>query len=362
MSHAAHVGNREDERVLSLDFECLRSIPEGINEVRVWRDNLLDCHRVGKRIDLSKVSVDDDVLPEPATLQSIDHINVVPVIAAARVGGFPQPMQVVELVTPYYPRGSVTDALRRGETFTASQAVVTTQAVLRGLGVLHERYGICHRDMKSGNVLLASDRTIAKVADLGLAGKFDTSGQVPAVQNPTLYSPSEILGVDLLTRASDIYPVGLMLRELLGGPFPYANYTTTATVERLLRGLCPIRTDDLALPPWASRSLRRIYRKATQRSPGARYQTAAAMDEALSRAVVVDWDSVGEARWEAPFVHSRKWIAVEAYTLRNGRVRLSTLVRGSGWRRTVPDVDVSDVDSTQAREVFDHANDIANAR
>jgi len=47
------------------------------------------------------------------------------------------------------------------------------------------------------------------------------------------------------------------------------------------------------------------------------------MDEALSRAVVVDWEAVGDARWEAPFVRGGKRIAVEGRTLRNGQIRLT---------------------------------------
>ena len=149
------------------------------------------CERVGKRIDLSNL---DDVLPEPSTLQMIDHRNVVPVVAAAYVDGFPAAFRVVELITPYFPRGSVTDALLRGEKFLPSQAVAIVQAALRGQSELHEVYGIAHRDIKSGNILLADDDSVANVADLGLAGQFDEHGMVPALNNPTLYSPP---GADL---------------------------------------------------------------------------------------------------------------------------------------------------------------------
>ena len=37
---------------------------------------------------------------------SIDHRNVVPIRTAAIVSGYPSPMRVI---TPYYPRGSITD-------------------------------------------------------------------------------------------------------------------------------------------------------------------------------------------------------------------------------------------------------------
>lgn len=353
---------RLDERILTLPFECLRSLPEGINEVRVWSDPLLGCERVGKRVDMAALE-GGDALPEPATLQAIRHDNVVPVVAAAEVSGYPSPMRVVEVITPYFERGSITDALLRGETFTARQAVAITQSTLRGLAEIHEVHGICHRDVKSGNVLLCPHH-VARVADLGLCGRFDENGAVVALKNPTLYSSPEFTSTGILTRASDIYSVGLILRELVGGPFPYAEYPATFVLERMSAGRPPLRAADRPLPVWVSRSMRRVYSKATHRDPSQRYQTAHEMDQALARVVAVDWRQVSEGRWEAPFVHSTKRIAVEATWMpRKGVFRVSSLAStSSGWRRTQADVEVEDLGSTDLARVFNHASDTANAR
>lgn len=354
---------RTDERVLTLPFECLRSIPEGINEVRVWSDPLLECKRVGKRIDMAEMQ-GDDALPEPATLQSIRHHNVVPVVTAAQVAGYPDPMRVIELITPFFERGSITDALLRGEEFTAREAVAVTQATLRGLAEIHEVHGICHRDVKSGNVLLCSDH-VARVADMGLCGKFDADGSVIALRNPTLYSSPEFTAVGRLTRASDIYSVGLIFRELLGGPFPYGDYTTSFVLDRMTAGRSPLRSDDLALPIWASSSMRRIYRKATHALPVRRFQSAHAMDEALARVVAIDWAQVGESRWEAPFVHHLgRRVAVEATWMpRKELFRVSaTSSTAGGWRRRQEDVDVPNLASSVVARVFNQASDAANVR
>ncbi|MCV7048388.1 protein kinase [Mycobacterium frederiksbergense] len=198
----------DDVTLLRLDYECLRSIPGGLNEVRLWWDDQLGCHRVGKRYDTACV---DDVLPEPATLQMIDHPNVVGVVAAGVIEDkklYPPPMRVIELITPYFPRGSITDALLRGERFTCTRAVQIVQAILRGLATLHDVHEIAHRDLKSGNVLLTddSDPAVAKICDLGLAGLFDDSGTVPALNNPTLYSPPEFKSGAPLSQAADLVP------------------------------------------------------------------------------------------------------------------------------------------------------------
>lgn len=352
-------------RRLTLDFDCLRSLPEGLSEVRVWRDTLLDCDRVGKRIDLT-LAGSADLINEPATLQRIDHPNVVPVMAAARVSGYPPGMDVVEIVTPYYRRGSITDALLRGEVFTAQQAVSITQHILRGLGALHEQYGLCHRDVKSGNVLLPDIGETAMVADLGLAAAFDDQGQVASADNPTLYSPPE-LGLGLrLGRPMDLWAVGLIMRELIGGNFPYGAYPREEVIQRLSKGRSAIRQRDMALPIWVPRSLARVYKKATNLLPERRYQTAAQMDEALAGALVVNWSEQAELTWVAPFVYRPgRTIRIDAQRLRRGGYRLATLVdNGSGFRRVqgLGDVEVTDLLCSQSRGVFDQASKIASVR
>ena len=355
------LGPRSDERVLTLPFECLKSLPEGVNEVRVWRDQHLGVNRVGKRIDLSTIA--DDSLPEAATLQAVQHRHVVPVLTVAEVSGFPQPMRVVELVTPYYERGSVTDALLTGHTFWAREAVQVTQAVLRGLAYLHDVHQICHRDVKSGNILLC-DENVARVADLGLAGRITEDGTVAAVNNPTLYSSPEFATTATLTPASDIFGVGLVMRELLGGAFPYANYPRELVLRRLSEQRTVISGADLILPVWASSSLRRIYAKATHRDPAKRYQRARAMDDDLSQAVVVDWSEVDTGRrWEAPTIRSGYTVAVESKPMTRTRtLRLSTYInRGRSWRRALETADVDSLSSTAARNVFDQASRLAAA-
>lgn len=244
----------ERSRPLRLAFECLQTLPEGSNPVRVWWDENLQCEQVGKRVDLSNL---DDVLPEPAILRQIRHDHVVPILAAPVVDGFPKPMRVIEIVTPYYERGSLTDAFLRGERFVPTEAVRIVQAALRGLGHLHEVHGILHRDIKSPNILLTGDEFLARVGDLGCAGRIGEDGRTPALDIPTLYSPPELVGTGVLTRASDLYPMGLVLLELLKGGFDYDAYPKTHVVRRLLRGVSPLSMAERSHPIWASRSLRR---------------------------------------------------------------------------------------------------------
>jgi serine/threonine protein kinase len=346
---------------LTLDFECLRSIPEGINEVRVWRSELLGCDLVGKRMDIS--FLEDDVLPEARTLMSIDHRNVVPIRTAAIVSGYPSPMRVIEIITPYYPRGSITDALLRGEHFRCREAVAIVQATLRGLAELHEVHGIVHRDMKSGNVLLTSDGSVARVADLGLAGRMNARGEVNALQNPTLYTPPEHFARGTLGRESDIYPMSLILRELIGGAFPYESYSTTTVVDRLARQVNPVAKVDRVLPVWTPRDLRRVITKAGRQDRLDRYRSAREMDQALAHACVADWEEVEPSRWEAPIFHRPgELVRVDSRPALGGGLRMSVRCYRTAWRRVRPDEIVESLDSAAARRVFDSATTISAAR
>src|SRR5262249_39213474 len=154
--------------------------------------------------------------------------------------GYPAPMRVVEIVTPYYRLGSLTDAFINDVRFTPTQSIRIVQAALRGLGHLHEIQGIAHRDIKSANILLTDDQHVARLADLGCAGRLDSDGTVPTLGEPALYSPPEMIRTGVLTRASDIYAMGLVLSELLLGGFDYDSYTNVGIAQRLMRGHSPL--------------------------------------------------------------------------------------------------------------------------
>ncbi|MEV4772625.1 protein kinase domain-containing protein [Micromonospora humida] len=362
MSAESDVGRRERERVLVLPFECLKTFPDGINEVRLWWDKYLKVERVGKRIDLSGLERDGS-LPEPATLQAIDHPNVVKILAVAKLSEYRPPLDVVELITPFFKRGSITDALLRGENFKLCEAVAVGQKMLLGLSELHDVKRILHRDVKSGNVLLSEDSSLAKVADLGIAAKLDEKGMAPIAQNPTLYAPPEF-HTGALTVRSDIYGAGLVVTELIAGAFPYVDYTFNSNIERLDKGLPAIRESDLGLPDYVHRTLRRVVGKAIDRDPSKRYADARSFASALAKAPVVDWEEVDEGRWEAPFRHHpEKRIKVTAAKKRDGAYEMTIRTRSRlTWRKVGSPARVPSPVAPEARRIFDSATELASKR
>lgn len=345
------------ERRLSLAFESIASLPEGINEVRVVRDELLDTLRVAKRLDRSML--DATVLPEASTLQAVNHSNVVKVTSAARVDGYDPMMDVIEIHTPYYPRGSITDALLRGETFAGSSSLAIMQTALRGLRELHMTHKVLHRDIKSGNILLDNPPVHALVADIGVAGRMNEDGVAPAVNNPTLYSPPE-WRVGALTVSADLYSMGLVLRELVGGRFDYSAYTRDEVLGRLQERKRALPDDVLELPAWVPTRLRRIYRKAVALDPASRHQSARDMADDLARVKLPIWTAAGPNEWTVQADDSAT-ARVHTVTARPGPgwVELSmTRQSGARFRRVTgyPDQTVPSLTHKDATKFFDRIN------
>ncbi|MGW9174590.1 serine/threonine-protein kinase [Streptomyces decoyicus] len=351
--------NEQRERPLLLDYECLHSMPNGLREVRVWLDPVLETWLVGKRIDLSEVQGAD--LVEPRVMEMINHPNVVNVRSVATIPSYKPPMQVVEVFMPYYELGSITDALLRGERFAAAESLRIIRAALQGLAEMHERYGILHRDVKSPNLFLTGDANTVKIGDLGLAGAMDSIGMTPCVNAPHLYAPPELLIGDGLTRSSDLYSLGVVLLELLRGRFDYDAYTTTDVVDALLAGRPPLRPEDSALPAWVCKSLRKLVRKATDPDPARRFQSAREMSDQIAKIRVADWHEVDGQTWEAPFLRSPKTrVRITAEPSKVGGVTLITHRRKTmSWRRIGQDVTVPSLDHRDARAVFESANSLA---
>jgi serine/threonine protein kinase len=349
-------------RKLELPYESVRTVYEGDSEVRLYRNELTQELQVGKRFDI--LGVENAVAVQEGTLlRRIQHPNVTPVYDVARVTGYQAPMEVVEIIMPFYPRGSLYDAFQRGERFTIGETVRLVAGALHGLAELHEVHGILHRDAKSPNLLLGGDGRLI-VGDLGVAVPLDQDGGAEALPNARLYSPPESLSTRRVDRRSDIYQIGLVLHELASGPLPYedALYTISAISQRLSRGQRAILPRHLAHAPWVPRRLRTVINKAVARDPGDRYASAKAMVDALAAVPLVDWqvvvDEPDHKRWEGatPQRPDRRFAVDARYVVsKRGRTGwvLSGLQQVNAWQRVVPDSLVGELHTGQAAAFFD---------
>lgn len=156
----------------------------------------------------------------------------------------------------------------------------------------HDR-GILHRDIKPGNVLLFPQTRItveefpfvARIGDFGLAKLLEDpsldSVTSQLVGTPRFMAP-EMLGDGVKTAsvASDVYALGAVLYAMLTGQAPFGSASVVETMKS-------IATEDPAAPELLNRSVSRdlslICLKCLEKTPSARYSSAAELRDDLDR-------------------------------------------------------------------------------
>jgi len=148
-----------------------------------------------------------------------------------------------------------------------------------GLDYAH-RAGVVHRDVKPGNLLLAEEMGLTKLADFGIAKAAEQTRitQVGSVLGTAAYlSPEQARGEEA-GPASDIYSLGVCAYQFLAGRLPheYASLTELA-LKQQQDPVVPISDYRPEVPP----ELDEAVRLALERDPGSRYSSALEMAEAI---------------------------------------------------------------------------------
>jgi eukaryotic-like serine/threonine-protein kinase len=159
---------------------------------------------------------------------------------------------------------------------------------LHGLHAAHEArnergesLGIIHRDVSPQNLLVGTDG-VARVLDFGVA---KTVSQMHVTRHGEVkgkiayMAPEQLLGAPL-TRAVDVFAVGIILWEVLTGHRLFYGDNDGEVVRRLLQvPIPPPSTLNAAL----SSDVDQLVLRALERDPAARFSTAEEMAVALER-------------------------------------------------------------------------------
>jgi serine/threonine-protein kinase len=160
-----------------------------------------------------------------------------------RVFDFEREGDDLYLVMEYLPGGSLKDRLEKGP-LPIADVIRIAREVAEGLAALHA-LDVVHRDIKPSNILFGADGA-ARLGDFGLAQtrrgmSLGTLGSDGAARGqpgtPDYMSPEQSRGEARLSKASDVYALGVVLFECLTGKL-YAD-VKPGTDARSLRADCP---------------------------------------------------------------------------------------------------------------------------
>lgn len=185
-----------------------------------------------------------------------------------------------------------TTLLREIEQKTYVESILWLVAKLcEGLAHAHER-GVIHRDIKPSNLLWAEDGQ-PMLLDFSLAHDQQLTGDSETQIGGTLgyMAPEQLMALQLgkptFDPRSDIYSLGLILRQFLTFESPCPDASNDDKTAVLLDRMIEIRHEKLAslasknpdVPP----SVESIVKKCLEFDPANRYQTASELGEDLDR-------------------------------------------------------------------------------
>ncbi len=200
------------------DFEIDRISQEGGN-----CDIFFGYHKIFERRIALKIYYGNDVSSshnEPRILSRIDHENILKVRDAKRIGKYHSYFMTDEI-----SGGDLEKFFQDGKLDLAEKLNVI-HGILNGLTELHKPLNsILHRDLKPKNILIYEENKQPLISDFGSIKHFDKNiGHVKGSKTTSFYIPKEVFEQDSYSVQSDIYQVGVIMFQILGGFFPGASF------------------------------------------------------------------------------------------------------------------------------------------
>lgn len=194
---------------------------------------------------------------------------------------------IVYFVMTYVEGPTLREHLARTRQMSIPETLRLADDLLDALDHAHQR-GIVHRDVKPDNVVLSSSEG-AVLLDFGIARAVAASGSDRltrsgiAVGTSTYMSPEQITAVQELDRRSDLYSLACVLFECLAGQPPFTHRNEAVVLQLHLTQQPPdLRSLRSDVPPEMATGIARALAK----TPDERWQSAAAMREAITGARV----------------------------------------------------------------------------
>jgi len=210
---------------------------------------------------------------EARLASSLDHPNICTIFDLDEVDG-------VHFIAMQHIEGRNVRQLVGGHPLELKSALLIAIQVADALAAAHAR-GIIHRDIKSGNVMVAPSGQV-KVLDFGLAKLLDDEEaratgihrteltEVGVPYGTATYAAPEQARGDRVDKRADIFSTGVLLYEMLTGTWPFRGKTTIdvrhAVLHEAAKPVAEMRSE-----PTPQR-IQQILDRAMAKEPRDRYQ------------------------------------------------------------------------------------------
>jgi serine/threonine-protein kinase len=208
---------------------------------------------------------------EARSVARLKHPNIVQVYDFEYDKDSDSYYMVMEFVNGPTLKDSLFDLAAAGSRLPIPETVHIIKTAARALAYAHDRKMI-HRDVKPANLMLDLDGRVV-LTDFGIAkivtgAHITTSGGI--VGTPAYMAPEQGLG-QVGDERSDLYSLGVILYQLVTGRLPFDASTPLAIILKHFNEPLPLPSQFV---PDLPTDLETVIRRALQKDPNARYQSA----------------------------------------------------------------------------------------
>lgn len=327
---------RERCEELQAAYEFTSDCTKGANGYLVFARN----KQLNRRVAIKFYYWGDGNHVEPANLAKLEHDSVLTVDHAEAID------KEYAFFVARYCEGGDLDAWLESHNNSLNAAMQVLEQIAAGVSYLHSK-NYAHRDLKPSNIFVAHPGRFV-LGDFGSVVALGADGCAKSVtKHSILYRPPEDFDQNLFSRQGDIYQLGLVMYQLLGGSLPYElSAWFSAADKKKVASLSGPDADIFAnsvmqkriqsgrvlnfetLPFYVPTKLKTIIRRATRVNMAGRYETVADMLGGLNNAMQRNFD------WA---LEDGQWIARgKSCDCRCVEVGGSVVIekrRASGWRR-----------------------------